>query len=214
VARQHYYLGNSLYKQGKIAEAKKEWQEALRITRDLEMKGYIREVERRSKEEEWESEKRIAAEQAAFKRMDARKDYQGKLKQKAKEQKAKAQKPPVQKAQTQKASVEKTQPQKPPVQKAQPQKSKEEQIKKAAAVPVTAEDKRRAVLERKAKELRQKQKLAQFKNKQKEKARLEAQKKRQDKLARKAELVKKKEEDKRQKAIQQELARQAKKSKK
>jgi colicin import membrane protein len=189
VARQHVDRGYDLYKQGKTAEAKKEWQEALKITRDLQMKGYIKEVERRSKEEEWESEKRIAAEEAAFKRMEARQGYQKALKQKAKEQK--------------------TQPQ-----KVQPQKVKEDKevvAKKQIVTPPAAKDRRKAALERKARERRQKEKLAEYKKKQAEKSRLEAQKKHEDELARKTEAKRKIEEEKRQVALQQELARQAKK---
>lgn len=45
--RQHFEKGNQLYQEGKLKEAKKEWQEALSITKDPEMKEYIRQAQRR-----------------------------------------------------------------------------------------------------------------------------------------------------------------------
>ena len=48
LAREHFEKGNVLYKEGRLKEAKKEWQEALGITRRPEMKDYIRRNEKKS----------------------------------------------------------------------------------------------------------------------------------------------------------------------
>jgi len=66
----HFEKGNALYKKGKLKEADKQWQRALEISRDPEMKGYIKTAEKRAKEEdvarkkeEQERQRRLEAEQ-------------------------------------------------------------------------------------------------------------------------------------------------------
>ena len=51
LTRQHFDKGNLLYKEGKYEEAKKEWQKALEITKDPEMRSYINQSKRRAREE-------------------------------------------------------------------------------------------------------------------------------------------------------------------
>jgi tetratricopeptide (TPR) repeat protein len=67
--REHFERGNTLYREGKLKEAKGEWLRALEITKDPEMKEYIRKAEKRAKEEELarkkeekERQRRLAAE--------------------------------------------------------------------------------------------------------------------------------------------------------
>lgn len=48
--REHFEKGNSLYKEGKLKEARQEWQKALEISKTPELEGYIRESVRRAKE--------------------------------------------------------------------------------------------------------------------------------------------------------------------
>ncbi|MCK4946873.1 MAG: hypothetical protein KAS46_00720, partial [Candidatus Aureabacteria bacterium] len=50
--KKHFEKGNILHKEGKLKEAKKEWQKALKISKDPEMKGYIKESAKRAKKEE------------------------------------------------------------------------------------------------------------------------------------------------------------------
>ena len=67
---EHFERGNTFYKEGKLKEAKKEWQKALVVSKDPEMKDYIRKSVKRAnaeeaarKKEEREREKRLEAEQ-------------------------------------------------------------------------------------------------------------------------------------------------------
>ncbi len=67
---EYFERGNAFYKEGKLKEAKKEWQRALEISKDPEMKDYIREAEKRAREEELarkkeekERQRRLEAEQ-------------------------------------------------------------------------------------------------------------------------------------------------------
>ena len=66
---EHFERGNILYKEGKLKEAKKEWRKALKISKDSEMKDYIKESEKRlkkqelaRKKEEKERQRRLEAE--------------------------------------------------------------------------------------------------------------------------------------------------------
>jgi len=49
-AREYFEAGNAYYKQGKLEDAKKQWQAALEITKDPSLKGYIEESDRKAKE--------------------------------------------------------------------------------------------------------------------------------------------------------------------
>ena len=49
--REHFEKGNQLYQQVKLKEAKKEWQKALELSQDHEMRDYIKESEKRAREE-------------------------------------------------------------------------------------------------------------------------------------------------------------------
>lgn len=50
--REHFEAGNKLHAEGRLEEAKVEWEKALEITRDPEMRGYIKESEKRARKEE------------------------------------------------------------------------------------------------------------------------------------------------------------------
>ena len=49
---QAFESGNQLYKEGKLKEAKEEWNRALSISKDPEMRGYVEEVARKASEED------------------------------------------------------------------------------------------------------------------------------------------------------------------
>lgn len=57
--RKHFERGNTLYKEGKLEEAKIEWQKALKISKDPEIRDYIRGSEKRAKQEELERRKKL-----------------------------------------------------------------------------------------------------------------------------------------------------------
>lgn len=42
IARDHFEKANALYEQGNLKEAKKEWEEVIKITKDPKMKEYLR----------------------------------------------------------------------------------------------------------------------------------------------------------------------------
>ena len=49
---EHFEKGNQLYQEGKLKEAKIEWQKALEVSQDPEIRDYIKESEKRAREEE------------------------------------------------------------------------------------------------------------------------------------------------------------------
>jgi tetratricopeptide (TPR) repeat protein len=61
-------IGNQLYQEGKLKEAKEEWQKALEISQDPEMRDYIKESEKRAREEELTRKKE---EEERHKRLEA-----------------------------------------------------------------------------------------------------------------------------------------------
>jgi colicin import membrane protein len=84
--REYFEKGNLLYGEGKLEEAKKEWQEAVSITGVSEMKGYIQEAERKAREAELarqkaeeERQRQIAAEKREQARLEAEKRRQEEL---------------------------------------------------------------------------------------------------------------------------------------
>ncbi len=58
VAREHFEKGNTFHKEGKLEEAKKEWQEIIEISKDPEIKDYIRKAEKIAREEKITKEKK------------------------------------------------------------------------------------------------------------------------------------------------------------
>lgn len=65
-AREHFEKGNRLYAEGKAEEAREEWQKSLDITKDPEMREYVRKSEERAWEEERARKKEEAARQEAL----------------------------------------------------------------------------------------------------------------------------------------------------
>ena len=51
IARAYFEKGNTLYKQGKLKEARGQWQKALDLTSHPEMKDYIRQSDRKAKQQ-------------------------------------------------------------------------------------------------------------------------------------------------------------------
>ena len=51
LARAYFEKGNTLYKQGKLKEAREQWQKALDLTSHPEMKDYIRQSDRKAKQQ-------------------------------------------------------------------------------------------------------------------------------------------------------------------
>jgi len=69
----YFERGNQLYKEGKLKEAKSEWEKAVSISRNPEMKDYIEKRSRQAKLEKKQSEKimaeRFAAEERELRRL-------------------------------------------------------------------------------------------------------------------------------------------------
>lgn len=103
-AREHFDKGNQLSNQGDLKGAKEEWQKALDITKDPEMKDYIRTSESRAKKEEYqrklkEREDRLFAEKESREkaRLEKERAYQEKLAAKEAERKARLEKARIEK---------------------------------------------------------------------------------------------------------------------
>jgi len=64
---EHFEKGNQLSQEGRLKEARQEWQRALEISQDPEMKNYIREREKRAREEELTRQKEEQERQKRFK---------------------------------------------------------------------------------------------------------------------------------------------------
>ncbi|MCK4462719.1 MAG: hypothetical protein KAU58_00215 [Candidatus Omnitrophica bacterium] len=76
-AREHFEKGNSLYEEGRLKEAKKEWKKALGITNPPQMKDYVRDSEKKARKEELarrkeqrEKQRRLEAEQREKERLE------------------------------------------------------------------------------------------------------------------------------------------------
>jgi len=125
-ARQFFEEANALYAQGDIEGARELWQKALDITQDPQMSGYIKESERKAKEEDRaraEEERRLERERWAQEREKALLEREAKRKaeQEAREkarQEELARKEEVRKAREEQARLEK-------------QRQEEERIRKA-----------------------------------------------------------------------------------
>jgi tetratricopeptide (TPR) repeat protein len=65
----YFERGNQLYKEGKLKEAKQEWEQAVSISKDPEMKKYIAESGRRFKLAKQEEKKRLEAEERELRRL-------------------------------------------------------------------------------------------------------------------------------------------------
>ena len=51
-AIEHFENGNQLYQEGKLKEAREQWEKTLKLSKDPGMKGYIKEAGKRAKEHE------------------------------------------------------------------------------------------------------------------------------------------------------------------
>ncbi len=118
MVKEHFEKGETLYREGKPKEAKKELLEAIRITKDPEMKSYIRNSERsmrkeelaRRKEEE-EGKRRLKAERKEEERLERERqrqlEKQRKVEERKKEEEAKKQKEEQKRLEAEKEKTEK-----------------------------------------------------------------------------------------------------------
>lgn len=68
LARAHFQKGNTLYKQGKLKEAREEWQKALDLTSHPDMKEYIRQSDRKARQEINEQKQQLVADETEVNR--------------------------------------------------------------------------------------------------------------------------------------------------
>jgi len=68
ISREYFEKGSALYKEGKLKEAKAEWNKVLEITRDPDMRDYIKESERRFEEERYARERVLKIKENVLKR--------------------------------------------------------------------------------------------------------------------------------------------------
>lgn len=92
-AREYFEKGNALYEEGKLKEAKQAWYNALKITKEPGMKGYIKKTAKRAleetrarKKEERERQKKLKAEQKKKRQQEFLRQYQLKEEQLKKKQ--------------------------------------------------------------------------------------------------------------------------------
>lgn len=156
---EHFEKGNQLYQEGKLKEAKEEWQKALEVSQDPEMREYIKESEKRAREEELarkkeeqERQKRLEAEAKEKERLEKEKQKQLELEQKEKEH--------LEKEKQKQLEAQR---------KEEERKQKEAELAKKKAEQESARQ--------------EKLKQAELKKQQEEQARLEAEKKHQQELA-------------------------------
>jgi len=136
LAREHYENGNALYEDGKLRDARAEWKKALSVTKDLEMKGYIKEQRR-------EYEQADAARKKAEKEAELARAKAEKAAALAKERAAREQRKVELKAKLEKEKAERE------VKLAQARKNKEIELKKRQAELAARKAARKAELERK-----------------------------------------------------------------
>lgn len=113
-AREHFEKGNALYKEGKLKEAKSQWQKALEITKDPQMKSYVKMSERRArkeelvrKREEKEKQRRFEAEQREKERLERERQKQLELEKKEKLRKQKEEQARLERERKEKERLEK-----------------------------------------------------------------------------------------------------------
>ena len=87
----YFEKGNVFYKEGKLKDAKKEWQKALEITKDPQMKNYLRDNEKKARKEELARKKdqkkkqdKLKAEQREKERLERERQKQLELEKKKK----------------------------------------------------------------------------------------------------------------------------------
>ncbi len=180
-AIEHFERGNALYKEGGLKEAKEEWQKALDVSKDPEMKEYINEAEKRAREEELARKKEAAEKQ---KRLEAeQKEKRKKLEEQADIEKEKARLELKQQQEFQRKQQEQLE---------EERKAKEEAVRKKKArfekerreqERQFAEQKRREELAQKKAEVerlrQQKEERSRLEKEQKEQGRLEREKQKQ-----------------------------------
>ena len=205
VIRKHFEEGNQLYQEGKFKEAKQQWQKALEISKDPEMKGYIKKAESKAKEEELarkkeeqKRQKQLRAEAKEKKRVKREKQKQLIAKQKEQKRQLNEQAKTIyneavslyrarnyQQAQTKFEQISELIPNYAGTDSYLRHISQDIQKEKERLV---IEKQQQEEVTRKEQERKQKQEQAQLEKKQKEKQRLEAQKTREEKLARAKEI--------------------------
>lgn len=84
--KESFEKGNQLYQGGKLREAKKEWENAVAISKDPEMKSYIRESDKQARLKEAQ-EKKAAKEKSRLEKIAAYKQEQARLKEAKQEKK-------------------------------------------------------------------------------------------------------------------------------
>ncbi|MFC1480210.1 hypothetical protein ACFL5Y_02035, partial [Candidatus Omnitrophota bacterium] len=82
-ARKHFDEGNRLYKEGELAAAKKEWQKALKLTDDPQMKKYIRGSEKKAKQAQDQQKRQELEQKRAEKKQQEALEKQKRAQEKA-----------------------------------------------------------------------------------------------------------------------------------
>ena len=177
--RDHFEHGNQLYSQGKPKEAKQEWEQAINITKDPEMKDYVKAAEKKAVEEEKkareeqqkvrEEQARLEREQKEKARLNAEKKRQEELATKKAEEAKQAQ---LEKEQREKERLE--------LKKKEEARREQERLERQKREEARIEAEKKHEAERKARE-----EQARLERAEKEKARIEAEKKHQEELANK-----------------------------
>ena len=203
--KEHFERGNTLYKEGKLKEAKKEWQKALAVSKDPEMKDYIRKSVKRAKaeevarkKEEREREKRLKAEQNE----KERRELEGKRRFEAEKREQKR------KQKEEQAKLERQKREEEVSQKKEEQKRKKEEArleKKRQQEELAGRKEEKAQQRRLEAEKRKKQSMIR-----KEQKRIEAGKKRIERESLREERVKQKKEEKEKKELEQKKQRELK----
>ncbi|MEA3369649.1 MAG: hypothetical protein U9Q24_04815 [Candidatus Ratteibacteria bacterium] len=200
--REHFEKGNALYKEGKLKEAKKEWQKVLEMSKDPEMRDYIRGCEKRAKEEklvrrkeERERERKLKAEQKEKERREL--EDKRRLEAEKREQKRK-QKEEQAKLKRQKREEE-------VIRKKEEQRRKKEEgrlEKKLRKEELAGKKEKKAQQKRLETEKRKRQSLVR-----KEQKRVEAEKKRTERERLKDERSKQKKKEKEKKGLEKKRQR-------
>lgn len=101
-AQEHFAKGNRLYEEGNLQGAKQEWEEALKISKDQRMKGYIQQAEAKARKQEIAQQKQAKEEArrlAEQKRQEKLAQRQAELKAKEEQARIEKQRKEAQRAQ-------------------------------------------------------------------------------------------------------------------
>ena len=184
-AREHFEKGNTLYEGGKLKEAKKEWQRALEITKDPQMKDYVRDSEKKARKEELaqrkeqrEKQRRLEAEQREKERLERERQKQLELEKKEKLRQQKEEKARLEREESEKQKQVERQ------KKEEERKAKEEQRRLEAEKKKTEQERLKA--ERKHQGGLKRQKEEEKKRQQNREKELERQEKERIKKSKKA----------------------------